>query len=396
MTLLGIFGLLLGLLTFRFAIIARTRTRITVFALAYLMHVLVTVFFYNYALTNITDSGGYYFDPYGFRDQGFGLATQLIYWFVHVGRETVGGTFLDYFLLFQAFGFAGLALLMRIIEEIYATLEVKQPVFSYGLLFLPGLQFWTSPLSKDGILFTAVCMTLWAAMEVRRRYLVMMLGIALMMLIRPHIALIAAAAAALTLVLDRTSSLMTKVLVVLIAAAGLVLAVVTMSTSFSVDVTDVESVDTFLATFEQTSQGVDAGTTAVQGGFLVKLLSLLFRPLFFDASGALGYIASLDNLFLLAVILFMAFNFRGVAGLVRSIAFLRFALVISAGIALALTVIYYNVGLGLRQKTMFVPGLLVIFITLLAVKRARRQTLINRDRIPAAELNPDTSAADHG
>ena len=42
-------------------------------------------------------------------------------------------------------------------------------------------------------------------------------------------------------------------------------------------------------------------------------------------------------------------------------------------VALLLTVMYYNVGLGLRQKTMFVPAVLVMFVALRAVaSRSRR------------------------
>ena len=47
--------------------------------------------------------------------------------------------------------------------------------------------------------------------------------------------------------------------------------------------------------------------------------------------------------------------------LTRQVFFIRFALVFSIIITLTLALVYYNVGLGLRQKMMIMPGLLVFF-----------------------------------
>jgi hypothetical protein len=42
-------------------------------------------------------------------------------------------------------------------------------------------------------------------------------------------------------------------------------------------------------------------------------------------------------------------------------------------ITFVLTLGYYNVGLGIRQKaTMILPGLMVLFVTTLAYRRAQR------------------------
>ena len=51
MTLLGAFGILLGLLGWRFAFVERTRIRIGVFAVAFILHAAAAVFYYNYSIT---------------------------------------------------------------------------------------------------------------------------------------------------------------------------------------------------------------------------------------------------------------------------------------------------------------------------------------------------------
>lgn len=378
MTAVGWFGILLGLLGFKFAMVRPTRQRVYVFAAAYVLHVAAAGYFYVYAQTAVTDSQGYYEDPLGFyAADGFGLATQLIYFIVHSLKGLVGGTFLDYFLLFQVVGFYGICLLMRIFEEIYLEMEAEQPLYVYLFLFLPGLHFWTSSIGKDGFLFFGVCLTLWAAMAVRRRYLWFAFGIFVMLIIRPHIALVAAASVAITLVFDRATRFRWRIVLMVAAVGGLVAAVATIQSTFAVDVTNADSVGDFLAGFERvTSDRYDAGNTAVYGSYPVRLFSLLFRPMFIDASGAMGYIASLENLVLLVVIATLLFRMRTTARLTRSVTFFRFALLLTIGIAAVLALLYYNIGLGLRQKTMFVPALLVMFVALRAVRAAGAAPLV--------------------
>lgn len=395
MTAVGIIGALLGLLAWPVAVIERTRLRIVIFALAFLVHAGCGVVFYIYSQSNISDSAGYYYDELGFGRE-FGLATQLIYFIVQTLKSTIGGTFLDYFMIFQAFGFFGIAFLMRIFEEIYRELEIGQPLYVYLLLFLPGMHFWTSSIGKDGAIFSGVCLSLWAAMQVRQRYWWLALGILVVLLIRPHIALIMAAAIVATLLLDRASGLFARLLLVFAAVAGLAVAAATVQSTFSLDVTNADSVSDFLASREEVTQtSTDTGDTAVQGSLPVRFFSLLFRPFFLDAEGLFGYVASFENLILLLVILALLIRIRQTISVAKSLTFIRYAFVMSLGIAFVLSLVYYNVGLGLRQKMMFVPGILVIFVAVFAVRRARRYyasegqaSLLPQPSIRARRLDP--------
>jgi hypothetical protein len=371
-TLFGIFGIALGLLALRFAFVEPTRGRVAVFCLVFLVHIGSSLIFYVYAQTNVSDSRGYYVDDLNFAADGFGLATQFIYYIVQTSRRIVGGTFLDYFLVFQAFGLFGIALLMRTFEEIYRSTGVEQPPYVYLLLFLPGMHFWTSTIGKDAPLFLGVCLALWSALDIRKRYITLSLGILIVLVIRPHIGLIAAAAVAVTLLFDRATKFHTRLFLLLAAAGGLAVAVATVESTFRVDVTNADSVSDFFATQEQiTRNSSETGNTAVTGSYAVKLFSLLFRPMFFDTRDAFGYIASFENLLLLFVIGTIIFRFRDTIALARSETFIRFSLVMAITIAGVLALVYYNVGLGLRQKTMFVPALLVVFVALMVVRKVR-------------------------
>jgi len=369
---LGVLGALLGLLAWPYAVIDRTRLRAAVFVLAWLVHVVMGVVFYLYSMSNVSDSSAYYYDHFGFYAQGIGIGTQLITWIVQAARSVVGGTFLDYFLLFQAFGFFGVALLMRIFEEVFHELGVKQPAYLFGLFFLPGIHFWTSSIGKDGLIFTGVCICLWAAMNIRHRWIWMGLGIFLVLVIRPHVALIMAAAVTGTILLDRATSTAKRIGLVVAAVVGMFVSLSTIEATFSIDLTNADSVSDYLAAQEQFTTSEDAGSTMVRGGFFTKLFSLLFRPFFIDGEGAFGLLASLENLALLILICTLLWHLRDSIALFRRVTFLRFALIAGIGIMIMLTLMYYNIGLGLRQKTMFVPCLMLLYAAVIGIRKARR------------------------
>lgn len=371
MTFLGVVGVLIGLLALPWAFVHATRVRVAIFFVAFVMHVIAAFIYHDYTLSAPADSHMYYDDPFHFFDAGFGLSTQFIVWFVQVSKSLVGGTYLDYFLLFQAFGFFGLVILMRILEETFEELGVQQPLIAYAFLFLPGLHFWTSSIGKDGLLFTAVCLSLWSIMNPGRRFLQLCVALAMMLLVRPHIALVAMIALALTFLLDRRTRPAYRLMLLALSLVGVAFAIATLRNTFAIDVTDADSVSDFMAQREAVVEDVDAGNTMVNSSLPVRFLSLLFRPLFFDAQGMFAYVASLESVVTLAAVAYLLFNLRGASKLARSVSFLRFAFAFTTGVTIILALTYFNVGLGLRQRAMILPGILVLVSSLYAFQRAR-------------------------
>lgn len=373
MTFVGIFGILIGLLAALYAFVRPTRLTVVVFVALFAVHVLSAVIYHTYAQYNPSDSELYYFDPADwYHTETIKVATVFVVFLVQWLKSLFGGTYLDYFLLFQAAGFAGLALMLRIFQEIYGEVGTQPPSWAYLFLFLPGLHFWTSMIGKDVLLFLAVTLSLWSAMNLRRRYLFFAGAVLLMVIVRPHIAVAAAAAVSLTLFFDRRTGRFMRFALLIVALGGMVGALTTLQTTFRFDVTDAESVSDFLASRDAATQGEAGGSTGVRGSFPVRFASLLFRPFFIDAEGLFGLLASFENVVLIPIYAFILWNLREVRQLAKAAAFVRYAAVFSITVALMLTLVYYNVGLGLRQRTMIIPGLLVVLVTLLAVRHARR------------------------
>ena len=104
---------------------------------------------------------------------------------------------------------------------------------------------------------------------------------------------------------------------------------------------------------------------------LIKLVSLLYRPFFVDAGGVFGLVASIQNIFMLYATYILLAEWRTWRAMFRQSLPVRFATCFFAAMVLMLVVMYYNVGLGLRQREMFTPALYLLFAAVYLVRNAR-------------------------
>lgn len=371
MTTVGLLGIFLGLFAVPFATIERTRTRITVLLCAWLFHIGTAVLYYFYVQTADADTTLYYYDRYNMYSMAVKPGTLFVIHFVQALKEAIGGSYLDYFLVFQSFGFWGICALMRTVEELHLELQVQQPRLTYVMLFLPGIFFWTSAIGKDAPLFLGCSLVIWAAMSIRRRLPVFSLGILIMALIRPHIAMAALVALAVTVFFDRRSHLLAKALLLVFVLAGTYYVAGSMETGLNVNVASAESVGEFFARQSTMAQRT-GGTTTVEASFPIGLFSLLCRPFFIDAQGIFGLIASVENIFILLMLGTIARRFGQSVKLAGAVFFMRYAITFALVIMLLLAMVYYNVGLGLRQKMMFMPGLIAFYAGMTALRIRQR------------------------
>jgi hypothetical protein len=375
MTLVGVFGILFGLSSVLLAFIHATRLRVAVFAGAYLMHVGMAILYYQFVSGSGGDAWLYYANPYGVTAADLEPGTVFVIYITQLVKVPFGGTYFDFFLLFQAIGFFGIVCLMRIFEEIFENVGLEQPGYIYLLLFIPGLHYWSSAVGKDSLFFFATAVSLWASLRLKERLPAMIVGLLLMLAIRPHIAVVAMAALAVTVVSDRSTSGPVRLLLFVGALIGTAFSVSTVWSTFQIDLTRADAISDHLAGREALVQTEAAGRTMVDLIYPLRVLSLMFRPFFFDAGGALGLVVSLENAALVPIIGMLLWKRKTARALFKAVPFARYALVSSVGVLLVLSLGYYNVGLGIRQKaTMILPGFLVFFVALVAVLRARRES----------------------
>src|SRR5690349_5771636 len=103
MTILGVIGILLSFAGLFFASVRPSQGRAIFAIFLILLHIGASVAYYSYAQSNPSDAFLYYYDAYGMRNQDFEFGTIFLVKFVNALKIVFGGTFLDYFLLFQVF-----------------------------------------------------------------------------------------------------------------------------------------------------------------------------------------------------------------------------------------------------------------------------------------------------
>ncbi|MGE5563892.1 MAG: hypothetical protein ACM3ZV_11405 [Bacillota bacterium] len=373
MTIISLFGVLLGLLAIPLFLKPKTFSRLALAIFVIMVHVAVTQVYYFYTLTNRADAYAYYFAgsywdslPWTALSTGFvGHATQFL-------RNTFQATYEDCFMIFQASGAWGLMILMRTFEEIRAkTMSPPTPLEDY-VLFLPSLHFWTCAIGKDGPMFLAVGLAVWSALNLSRRVIPLIIALGIMVLFRAHIALAVALSLAVAALLHSQFSAGRKAILFVIGLVGTGILLVAVGSTFHLDVTDPSSYADLIDKHEMMENG-DRGTSSIKDApYIVRMLSVLFRPLFFDIHDSLGLIASVENVGSVLLFCFLLLHMKDTLFMAKRVLFIKFLVVFSLVMIAMLTFITYNIGLGLRERTMAIGPVLCLFFAVRAFDRLRR------------------------
>jgi hypothetical protein len=228
-------------------------------------------------------------------------------------------------------------------------------------------------IGKDGPLFLAVALAVWSTMQIRRRWIGFLAAAAVMTALRPHVAFLALACLAVTFMLDSRTSPRARIPLFLAGVIGVAIVASTLQSTMNVDVYDANSVSSFIEARQEIGAGYK-NNAFVYSALYVRVFALLFFPLFIGMEDSYGIIASFENTFLLGVFAFLLWNIGIIAQLTRRVAFIRFSVVFAVSLTILLSMVYYNVGLGLRQKMMLMPPILTIFVATLAARSMRRRT----------------------
>jgi hypothetical protein len=385
MTFVGVLGILLSFVAFAWFTKRKDNSRLALFLIIAILHIASAYIYYLFVQNNDADTKLYYYDLYGFYENGFGLGTMFVVYVTQSAIELFGGSYLDYFFVYQALGIWGLALVFRTMEETASALDTILPLPMMTLMFLPGMYFWTAAIGKDAPLFLACALAVWSCFRISSRWVWFGLAIAIMMSIRVHVAFLTVVALALAMVAGRGVPNILRIMLVFAAIAGGGFLFSTLQSELKVDLSSVGSIANYVD--QQTAaatRGVD--NSLANASFPVKLLSLLYRPFFFDSGGAFGIVASFQNVIMVVITLMLLRNFRLWAELFRASLAIRFATIHFVAMYLMLAVMYYNVGLGLRQREMATPALIVVFTTVFMVGVLRRRSA----SVPSSSAAPYT------
>jgi len=179
--------------------------------LIYLWHTLFCLVYLWYVLNYGGDAIGYYraateFD-FDFK-LGTNAVTSLTAFFVHGFDQSLLGAFL----IFNIFGTIGLLAFDASLRIATQNKGRNIQYLATLIIFLPSVSFWSSAIGKDSLSFMATGLALWAALNLRRSWGIMVIAVLIMLLVRPHMAGIMVLALFGALVLQRNLALSHRLL----------------------------------------------------------------------------------------------------------------------------------------------------------------------------------------
>ena len=228
-------------------------------------------------------------------------------------------------------------------------------------------------------------LALWAALQLNKRVWLMVFAISLMLIVRPHMAGMMIIALAMSVMFDKKSSPLKRILLGIVAIAG-----ATIMVPFALDyagVSDASSSEGLIDYVEQRQSynmegggGVDIANMSLP----MQLFTYMFRPFIFEARSITALAAAIDNLILLYLFVLGCYALikKKRQKFTENRKFMWVYLML-AWIVLAMTTA--NLGIAIRQKWMFAPMLIFLLISLIG--KGKKKVVVTHHEIDNLHRN---------
>jgi hypothetical protein len=349
----------------------------------YLYHVLFWLIYYLYATFNPSDSHEYFARTLAHTSwfDAFGMDTVFIEFVAYPFVSVMNFSYESIMLLFSWFGYLGFVYFYIFFKE-----NIKSKIKLWGLdiitiiLFLPNMHFWTASLGKGALIFLGIALFAYTMKMPQKRFIYLFLSSFIVFYIRPHIFLFLGVGAVMGYFTGKEKvPIYQKILVYVVFASAIAL--------FSDQILKVAGLDeqNLLGSFDEFAETRAANLSTAGSGVNIndyplplKLFTFWYRPLFFDAPGALGMFISLENVFYL-ILTIKIFDKDFIKYLKNSTSLVKMSLTIFFTSSIALSFVMSNLGIASRQKSMVMYFLFFVIISFLDFKR--RKLLYRRKKL---------------
>lgn len=285
-------------------------------------------------------------------------------------------SFFTGFMIYAFIGYIGWVYFYRILKENVPNFTsltnykiLGFPVFPWAL-FLPNLHFWSVGIGKDSLLFTCCALFIFAIKDIPKRLIPILICVGFSVMIRPHILLFLVGAVGGATILDSKVKVHKKFLLFIVFTSAFAVMLPFVMAFVNLDSLDVASIDSFsssraasLAT-EKFGSAVDTSNYPI----LLKVLTFLYRPFFFDSSGLLGIMSSVENLYLV-LFSFKILSSRPFRAFKKGNIIIKTVVIFFVVGSTAFSMILGNLGIMLRQKTPFIVALIIFGFWVFTLRR---------------------------
>lgn len=336
---------------------ARTRIDIIYIFFLYIWH---TVFSYRYYITTVQGGGDaivYYRHSIKAATLVPSPGTEFVKYMTTYFTRGLGLNYLNTTLVYSLFGAIGLTLFYLSLKK-----HLKIMPWYWGLIvFLPSLSYWSSAIGKDAISFLSVCILLYAVTTAKRKNLLCGISILLMLMVRPHVAFMIVGSFVFYFIVQSKAHIILKLIILPFITFGSIILLNYATEYAGVDEASVSGV----AEFYDSRQGINnhggGGIDTSSMSLPLKVFSYMFRPLPFEASSLITFIASIENSILLLSFIYLIYSARSRLKLLiegKNLWLTTYVVFASIILSYGLS----NLGIAARQKWMFMPILIYLLI----------------------------------
>lgn len=268
-------------------------------------------------------------------------------------------------MLYTLLGFIGLSFFYIIAYQLTPFNSKYKGYQLFPLVFfMPNLHFWSAGIGKDTMLFFCIGMFSYGLISLSKRLPLVLLALLLSYAVRPHITLFLVVSFGLAYILGGDIS-KSKRFIFSFLLIGIGIAIFpTVMEYAKIEEATVANFEEFssskvdLLSRSHTGSGLDISSYP----FPLKVFTFLFRPLFFDINGLPAAVASIENFILMILSFTVLFKnkfretFTNAPFVIKGL--LLFALIGT----LAFSQTLGNLGIMIRMRNMFLPGILIFIL----------------------------------
>jgi hypothetical protein len=331
-------------------------------------HMAMAVVYYIYATFNSSDSKYYHYKVVNnFRGETwfdyFEQGTPFIEFIGWPLIKVFGVGYEGVMMFFALLGYGGMAFFyLLFVENIRFNHSLFGQLLFPLILFLPNMHFWSGSFGKGAVIFLGIGAFFFALSRISSRWLIAILGLALIYFVRPHIAFIFVAAAGMALMMG-SKGIKPAQKVVAFLALAVVFALIYEKVFAYVGIEEdgFESVEDFAGKYVYELGKAGSSVNISNYNLIQKITTFIYRPLFFDANGALGLFVSFEN-FLYVILTFQIFRGGFFSFIWKSDLLTKTSLIAFLASSAALSQITANLGIAIRMKAMIM--FLLVFVIL--------------------------------
>ena len=353
----------------------------------WLYHILFILLFYFYTQNNSADANGYwnvaknssYSEFLYFFSQGPG--TKFMYMFNYFPAKVLDLSIFTGMMFYGLLGFIGFYFFYRITLNLvsYNSKFLGIKLFPF-LFFLPNLHFWSAGVGKDTLMFFSIGMFSFAILKISKRIPLIILSSLLMYMVRPHVLIMLLFAFSIAFIFSNEIEKGKKINTFKkVLFSGLLIGLTLFILPIVLQYVNLEESSSIKDVLNRTNEqaknlsGSHIGSSIDISNlpFVLKMFTFLYRPLFFDFNGLSSLLASFENLLFLALTIKMV-KFKFIVSYNQAPLIIKgLAIFLILG-TLVFSISLSNLGIILRMKNMFVPGLLIFILWSLSYQNSNK------------------------